>query len=240
MQSAEGRGQRAEEIAGLLRYPDGDLRLRLQFAQDVLEGAALQAVIAFSEETARVSLDGMQELYTQTFDLNPVATLEIGWHLYGEQYERGRFLADLREQQDAVGVDATPELPDHLTAILAMIPRLDARLATSLVEEKLLPALEKIGKPLEENGNPYRHLISAARAVVGVPHGTTSSSCHPDDERSEAEGPGRGSGTVPLTTEPSLAAVCAPPALPGPSPSLKLGVGMTPGMAGEEFNGGRS
>ena len=164
---AVGGWRSAGEVAGLLRYPDDDLRLRLQFAQDVLEGEALQSVVAFSEETARVSLDGMQELYTRTFDLNPVATLEIGWHLYGEQYERGRFLAELREQQDAVGVDATPELPDHLTAILTMIPRLDARLATPLVEERLLPALEKIARPLDEHGNPYRHLIAAARAVVG-------------------------------------------------------------------------
>ncbi len=39
-----------------------------------------------------------EELYTRTFDLNPVCALEIGWHLFGEDYERGAFLVRMRDQ----------------------------------------------------------------------------------------------------------------------------------------------
>ena len=141
------------ELAELLRYPDATILGRAGCVPD------------FHDEIAHVSVEGMQELYTTTFDLNPVATLEVGWHLWGEQYERGRFLAELREQQDSLGLDAGTELPDHLTVLLPMFEkRNDAALAA-----KITAALDKIVKPLDEHGNPYRHLIHAARLAVGGP-----------------------------------------------------------------------
>lgn len=135
-------------VSALLRYPDRSVR-----TEDVPE---------FHEEVRRVSPSGLQELYTITFDLNPVATLEVGWHLWGEQYERGRFLADLRGRQDLLGLDAGTELPDHLTVLLQMLDReFDGELA-----RKVLAALDKITAPLDEQGNPYRHVLHAARDAI--------------------------------------------------------------------------
>ena len=146
--SATVTGCRLLDVGALLRYPDTSL--------------STDALSEFHDEVGRVSLEGMQELYTTTFDLNPVATLEVGWHLWGEQYERGRFLADLRARQDALGIDAGTELPDHLPVLLEMLEReFDSELAT-----QVLTALEKIEKPLGEQGNPYRHVIAAARMAV--------------------------------------------------------------------------
>ena len=70
--------------------------------------------------TPRPILDDTQleELYTRTFDLNPVCTPEVGWHIYGEQYRRGRFLVQARELLKIVGVDERGELPDHLMSLL--------------------------------------------------------------------------------------------------------------------------
>ncbi len=153
----------SSELGGLLRYPDDTFRVRLSMALDVLEGDAHRAVVAFSEETANVLPEGLEELYTRTFDLNPVATLEVGWHLWGEQYERGRFLADLRGLQEELGVDAATELPDHLTILLPTLARMSN--PTDLAR-KILPALEKIQQPLDEHGNPYRHLIRAATQIL--------------------------------------------------------------------------
>ncbi len=136
--------------AELLRYPDAAVVSRTREIGD------------FHDEIAHVSLEGLQELYTTTFDLNPVATLEAGWHLWGEQYERGRFLAGLRARQDALGLDAGNELPDHLTILLPMLEvTRDAALA-----QNVSSALEKIRKPLEEHGNPYRHVIRRASVAV--------------------------------------------------------------------------
>lgn len=134
--------------AELLRYPD-DALCTLQVPE-------------FHDEIAHVTLEGLQELYTLTFDLNPVATLEVGWHLWGEQYERGRFLADLRAKQDLLGIDAGDELPDHLPVVLQMLDRqFDPELA-----KQVLRAMTKIATPLDEQGNPYRHVIHAATKEV--------------------------------------------------------------------------
>ena len=144
-----------ERIAELLRYPNG-----LQPSPD--DGPEVREFFA---EIAHVSQDGMEELYTTTFDLNPVATLEIGWHLWGEQYERGRFLADLRPLQERLGVDSSSDLPDHLTLLLQTLARMPQPAALAA---KIAPALEKIAATLDEQGNPYRHLIAAAKSALGL------------------------------------------------------------------------
>lgn len=140
-------------LASLLRYPDGPLTRLPDDAPEVAE---------FFDEIERVAPEGMEELYTRTFDLNPVATLEVGWHLWGEQYERGRFLANLRELQASLGVPMSNELPDHLTVLLETLALMEQ---PESLARQIAPALEKIAKPLEEQGNPYRHVI---RAVTGA------------------------------------------------------------------------
>ena len=34
--------------------------------------------------------EDLQEMYTRTFDINAVCTLEVGWHIYGEDYAQRR------------------------------------------------------------------------------------------------------------------------------------------------------
>jgi nitrate reductase assembly molybdenum cofactor insertion protein NarJ len=151
---AEGRGQKAEvlcAIAEALRYP-------------VPPPARVECASDFFDEVAHVDPRGLEELYTTTFDLNPVATLEVGWHLWGEQYERGRFLADLRGLQEQLGIDSGSELPDHLTVLL---PTLALRDDADL-REKCAKAIEKMLKPLEEQGNPYRHVLRAAHSALST------------------------------------------------------------------------
>lgn len=145
-------------LAELLRYPDARLT---RSAEDGAE------VMAFFDEIERVDPEGMEELYTRTFDLNPVATLEIGWHLWGEQYERGRFLADLRALQEEIGVASAIELPDHLTVLLPTLARMTD---PSALIARIAPALDKIAAPLNEHGNPYRHLIAAVKSSLQGAH----------------------------------------------------------------------
>lgn len=159
MEKAEEQRAEVLRVAGLLRYPDPPPRFRPDDGPEIR---------AFFDETAAVDADGMEELYTRTFDLNPIATLEVGWHLWGEQYERGRFLADLRGAQEVLGIEAGNELPDHLTVLLPMLAKMPAANRVQLVREKLFPALDKIEKPLDESGNPYRHLIKAARVALSA------------------------------------------------------------------------
>lgn len=99
-----------------------------------------------------------QELYVQTFEFNPACTLEIGWHLFGENYERGEFLVKMREELRRHGIAESTELPDHLTHLLPLIARMKHDGAAQLAGECLLPALAKIRAAL--NHNPYGTVIS--------------------------------------------------------------------------------
>ena len=81
-------------------YPSEGYLARIAAAEPRLEQTSPQAATALAEFRKAVeSMEGweLQELYTRTFDLSPVCTLEVGWHLYGEQYRRGRFLVKTRE-----------------------------------------------------------------------------------------------------------------------------------------------
>jgi nitrate reductase delta subunit len=107
---------------------------------------------------------GKQELYVQTFEFNPACTLEIGWHLFGENYERGEFLVRMREQLRRYGIVESSELPDHLTHLLALIGRMEHEEAAELAGHFLLPALAKIQDGLKEN--PYGSVIAAVQAKL--------------------------------------------------------------------------
>ena len=105
-----------------------------------------------------------QELYVQTFEFNPACTLEIGWHLFGENYERGEFVVRMREQLRRYGITESTELPDHLTYLLVLISRMEASDAADLAGQSLLPALGKIREALKDN--PYLAVIAAAEAKL--------------------------------------------------------------------------
>ena len=105
-----------------------------------------------------------QELYVQTFEFNPACTLEIGWHLFGENYQRGEFLVRMREQLRHHGITESTELPDHLTHLLLLIDRLEQHEAAELAGQFLLPALAKIHDAIKDN--PYGSLIATIQAKL--------------------------------------------------------------------------
>jgi len=162
-------------LAHILLYPSDDLAPRAAFCREFLsthqEPLLLEMVetaLYFLEERPRFELE---ELYTQTFDLNPVCTLEVGWHLYGEQYERGRFMVRARELLAKMGQDEGGELPDFLPSLLSTLPRLEPGEASDLAAF-LLPAVGKMCDALgekekgQETANPYHALLMAVRQAL--------------------------------------------------------------------------
>lgn len=107
-----------------------------------------------------------QEIYVQTFEFSPAATLEVGWHLFGENYERGEFLVRMREQLRRYGIPEGTELPDHLPQLLRLVWRLPYDEAAELVGLHLAPALAKIRAALA--GNPYEPLIAEIESALAA------------------------------------------------------------------------
>ena len=124
---------------------------------------AAAEVRAFCDGIAGLAHWELEDVYTQSFDLNPLATLEVGWHLYGEQYRRGRFLVRSRELLAQVGIDEAGELPDHLMSLLPAVGRLERTEAATLSAACLLPAIDKMLAGLAKKENPFEHLLKAVR-----------------------------------------------------------------------------
>lgn len=154
-----------EILAGSLEYPDDYWSTGLERCGQWLtiqEPDVAAQFIRFRRNVTALSTGKLQELYTQTFDLNPVCTLDIGYHLFGENYKRGELLAKLRETEAQYELVQANQLPDHLPVLLRLLTKLDDReLRLALIGELLIPALGKMLEALGQTDNPYRDLIEA-------------------------------------------------------------------------------
>ncbi len=111
------------------------------------------------------TLDARQEMFVRTFDMNPNCALEIGWHLFGEDYKRGEMLAYLRREMREVGIDEGTELPDYLGNVLRLLGRWNQEEAGEFVHIFFTPALEKMKKAVSGTETPYSHLFDAIEEV---------------------------------------------------------------------------
>ena len=90
----------------------------------------------------------------------------MGWHLFGENYDRGLLLVKMRQQMRAHGLAETTELPDHLTNGLRLLARMERHAGAYFAEAIVLPALEKMRQAIAGKDNPYQHVLEAARLAV--------------------------------------------------------------------------
>jgi len=170
------RQERWDAVATLLGYPDERHRAQLAEACAVLRAdrefpaEPVSVLAGFLEGTAPEELE---EHYTRTFDINPQCTLEIGWHLYGEDYARGAFLVELRQTMRALGVEEGPELPDHLPSVLRALGRMAEPQAEVFSVCFLQPALFRMIGSYAEPGAPYRHLLRGVLAALEADFGPT-------------------------------------------------------------------
>ena len=168
-----------EQMGRLLTYPGADYGNHLECCLTSLplgDAEADSLLADFAGQMQSLPLERAQELYTQTFDLNPVCSLEVGWQLYGEEYARGRFLVAMREQLRRHGIPESRELPDHLTHALSLLDHMESEEAREFTKAFLIPAMDKMVTGFPEQNNPYRNLLLAIARLL---------SSHPGDGSAE-------------------------------------------------------
>ena len=144
-----------EHLARLFDYPQRDYPAWVQSVYDLLVGRYLVAathIDAFAkilptegEPFSPEAMDEIQEIFTRSFDVQPITTLGVGYVMFGDDYKRGELLVNLASEQRAVGVDCGSELPDHLPNVLRLIARWEDRgLVEEFVAEILYPAVERM------------------------------------------------------------------------------------------------
>lgn len=166
-----------ELLAELLEYPGPGLTDAAEQCRAALaekHPAAAQAVEDFAAWAAGVDPRDAEELYTRTFDIQAPCCLELGWQLFGETYKRGGLLVKLRVALREHDVEPGSELPDHLSVVLRLLPRLaPAEDPRGLVEEAVVPGVAKMAAALQgaasdagATPSPYLGLLRAVDLVL--------------------------------------------------------------------------
>lgn len=174
-------------FAALLEYPQANLavvatRCAALLARDVPDAAPF--IQQFYEVVARTPAGRLEEIYTGTFDLDPVCYPYIGYHVFGETYKRSVFLLALKERYRANGLEVEGELTDHIAVVLRYLAvSEDAEDVAVIVREGMLPALQRMtGRaksaghedetpapavdPVEADARPYRGVLEALRLFL--------------------------------------------------------------------------
>lgn len=155
-------------LAGLLTYPDADYSQRLEVSLCAANPECRVPLDQFANAIRGFELWQLQELFTRTFDMNPVCSLELGWHLFGENYERGLLLVRMRDELRRHGIPESTELPDHLTHALELLACMDHDEAADFIAACVLPALEKMLQAVRDKENPFENVLLAIQVFLHV------------------------------------------------------------------------
>ncbi len=158
-----------EVLQAFLSYPKPDFEAALDSLRELGQSRSDEigrALVHFVDVMSLVGRDEREELYTRTFDLDPVCCLEMGWHLYGESYDRGGLMVELRARMRELGVRETEELPDHMANALALLARMERDEGAAFAASRVLPAMAKMIQGFKEETNPYRGLLLASRGLI--------------------------------------------------------------------------
>ena len=157
-----------DAIALALRYPGPGSLEEVRSAWEALPvGGVRRHLLKFLGELEALDLAGWEELHTRTLDLAPIFAPYVGYMIWGDSYQRGEFMAEMKVAQDEAGIDRRGELPDHLDPLSRYLAIVDEPLS-QLVE--LFPeAIGRMKKTLKaaEKDNPYRHVLQALEEAGG-------------------------------------------------------------------------
>ncbi len=138
-------------LATLFEYPDARFPHRVSQVRVGLDGKyeeATREIDKFLGYLPAHDVIAMQELFTRSFDVQAIATLDLGYVLFGDDYKRGELLANLSREHTQAKNDCGTELGDHLPNLLRLFSRLeDEEIIEDLAYAIIAPALlEMIGE----------------------------------------------------------------------------------------------
>ena len=161
-------------FADLLDYPQPDLPAQAHTCAGLIASDFPEAsgqIQGFAERAANTSQGRLEEIYTGTFDVNPACYIFAGYMLFGESFNRGKFLVRLQEKYKQHGFSQGSELADHVAVIFRFLGILepDDPTAQVLIEDCLTPVIAKMNSGFKSdsaNPNPYQQVLQAIQSVL--------------------------------------------------------------------------
>ena len=151
-----------DRMAPLFAYPDDGYAAKAGESARLL---GIEAMRTFADAVAAMPAAELQERFVEAFDLDPDCSPDLGWHLFGEQYGRGVWMARLRVDERRLCLEESSELPDHLANVLMILAREEQPRAAALARF-VAPAIDKLLAGLERRDSPFRHAVTAVRQMV--------------------------------------------------------------------------
>lgn len=157
-------------LSRIFTYPEPDLQgfsdtwLQIVLKYDPAFRVKLDPFIKHLRDSP---LAFQQEYYISTFDVQALCFLDVGYVLFGEDYQRGVFLVHMKREQEKACNDCGCEMPDHLPNMLTLIPKLeDGEFAEELVCSVLIPAIREMVVKFGKNKNLYKDLLELLAAIM--------------------------------------------------------------------------
>jgi len=178
-------------LALLLHYPDGDLFDSLgeiaSAAAHVQSTEMHSAIKTFVEYLRQQPLIQAQERYTAAFDVDPAATMNLTYHIHGDNEERAAALARLQRSYELAGWErATGELPDYLPLMLEFLAVCGHPEHAEVVWEGL-QGLDKLTAHLEEKAPVYAALLHPLAQMAADRKRGPSTSAGPGETHSNPQ-----------------------------------------------------
>jgi nitrate reductase molybdenum cofactor assembly chaperone NarJ/NarW len=161
-------------LADILEYPTPEIAGEADacaIALASVDGKAQGHFETFSKFCMTVPVSRIEELYTDTFDLQALCCPYVGFHLFGEDRGRSMFMVRLKEHYRAENHQMNGELPDHISVMLRFLSHAEPNNETmDLISYCLIPAMKNMVSLLK-GANPYREVLEAALMLLETEKG---------------------------------------------------------------------
>lgn len=175
------RLQKYSILAGLFDYPDQKTDDLIRLTSDILYAnypAATNIFLQFQQTILGMDLHNREEYFINTFEVEALISMDLGYILFGEDYKRGNFLAMMQQEQISADNDLGSELADHLPNVMRLLPLMsEQEVAEELAYSIILPAIREILKKFENTDNVYQYAFETVLKVMetdfsGLPYET--------------------------------------------------------------------
>lgn len=151
-------------VSYLMQYPDDAYLQALPeletIAGQLNPGQERSGIEAFLADLKTHDALQLQERYTAVFDLNPLTTLNLTYHQWGDSEKRAAALTRLKRLYLNSGFETdTGELPDYLPLVLEFMASVSGARQSEPIRQ-CLTGLETIVDRLRPIAAPYAELLT--------------------------------------------------------------------------------
>lgn len=141
------------KLAEVFKYPKEGYAEKVKDCMSFLESNYPEVATTFQRFANYMrtkNLHEIEEVFGFTFHIQAICYLDIGYVLFGEDYSRGEFLVNMKNEQLKINHDCGEELADNLPHVLYLIAvSKDNEFVGELVRIALIPAVEKMLEEFE-------------------------------------------------------------------------------------------